>query len=271
MNDDHAEPRWFPADRHTISAMRDADTVYAVLGPVTSLRLVALHNAAKESGIAVDDDVSRLMEDLESRVGTLPSMLSLLALSAALSHNMMSSGELRTMEQRHPTVPYPWGLLDRHSGDVVKLFGWQVVEMLQKFGFTPDTFTEYLEREWRHYGEGEWPPATAAYTVRAPESVSRPVAAPPSTDPLYWWRDLWEYFGHPTMIGAHLADMRILDEYVDALRLALGNAGIDAHNPGTGCGPEDAEERLRAAVDQIARARDDIREAQDLIVTVFPT
>lgn len=56
-----------------------------------------------------------------------------------------------------------------HLIETYKHLGSLVIEAMQVFGFTEESFAEYLRDQWRYLGDSEWPPAGAASTQREPK------------------------------------------------------------------------------------------------------
>jgi len=89
----------------------------------------------------------------------------------------------------------------------------------------------------------------------------------PDSDPLAFWQSLRSY---PSLIGAHLVELRELSRYESALIDALRNLEVDLNN----LPPENrdlAESELRRAVEMVTEARKMIYDAQYIIVEHFST
>lgn len=259
MSDDELDGQWWPADSVSTAAMRDGETVYAVLGPRTSQQLIALHDAARDSGITIDDAVDEMIDGLRGVVGGRPDMLALMALAAAVTANMMNSEVFDAAQNAGEDPRFEWQVLRRHIGEVFKLFGWQVEEMLGKFGFNPATFSEYVRDEWSML-DGAWPPAAARYTRHTPEGVSQPVPSP--RDPLAPLKESRDRLGRPTLYGSGWVQLDDLDEFTHALVEARKWVDDDLRMILPEEGLSDGRALILSELEKVLRAADEIREVQ---------
>jgi hypothetical protein len=267
------EARWWPVDADNGRApMRSGDAVYALLGPASAHLLRAALRELIDNGVPLSDQIRDLSEELDRADGRRPDMLILMASAAA------------ALRAQNGFLENPDDLLrelldQRYIDQAYKLFGWLVEEAAAAFGFTHETFLEYVSTQWRHYGEGAWPPAGARYTNRAPQGHSDaqlmpgdPECAPGDSDPLTFWLDIAKQVcGRPSLIGAHLVRFDVLDRYTAELELALKYVEQDLKQQFNLADTDVATRELREAVSQVAEGRRLIFEAQDTIVGYFPT
>jgi len=89
-----------------------------------------------------------------------------------------------------------------------------------------------------------------------------------NSDPLAFWQSLRSY---PSLIGAHLVELRELSRYESALIDGLGNLDADLDDWPPLADRDFAESELRRAVEMVTEARKMIEEAQCIIVDHFST
>jgi hypothetical protein len=111
-------------------------------------------------GAQMDGDVVRLMEELNDLDGRQPTMLPLMAVASLVVEREVSPGD--------PSLDDADVIIERHIGEVHKLLGWQVIEMVGTFGFDRETFSRYLIDHYLHFGESTWPPPGVAYSQEPP-------------------------------------------------------------------------------------------------------
>lgn len=155
----HDSDKWWPTGDPQ-QPLRQADMVYAALGPVLCHKLVAEIHRLSLEGAHIDGDVVRLIEELDDRDGRPPMMLPLMAVAAAAIEREVSPG--------HSSLDDADVIIERHLGEAYKLFGWQVIEMVGTFGFDQETFSRYLKDHYHHFGESTWPPPGVAYSQEPP-------------------------------------------------------------------------------------------------------
>lgn len=263
--------QWWPSTEAPCAGDFE-DVVYAAFGPSLTHMMVVAFERHLEPIESLDPSVRRFFNELRERDGHLPIMLPLLAV-ASVGALFIRSPEERE-NPRYQSVVENQDLL--HNAR--RSFGWFVEGALNAFGFREEILAEYLTRHWKPYGQGTWPPPGIGYTRQPPGGgrfISKDTSIDADTiqtgtshnDFLDFWRSLRDY---PSLIGAHLVQMRELQRYVQALEQALGNVQEDIR----ACelnDPEQAELKLRQAVNMVSDAFDMVREAQDIIVRNFPT
>jgi hypothetical protein len=239
---------------------RAAELVYAAIGPIATHELLALLRSS------VDDNSSleRLVAGLEEVDGRQPDMLVLLA--TAMGAVQREFDGLHSPDRERSAAS------NANLVETYKHLGSLVYEAMQGFGFTEETFGDYLRDQWSHLGYGEWPPAGAAYTQREPEGTANDSEESVGDQ---WDRVRDKYFGRPTMIGAHLAGAsEDLRHFAERLNEAMRFVDTDLEDVwGTASDAERREfrARLEGAVDQVMAARDMVRDAENTIVHIFST
>ena len=157
-----------------------------------------------------------------------------------------------------------------HLAETYKHLGSLVYEAMLAFGFTRETFSDYLQDQWSHLGYGEWPPAGAAYTQREPES---PLVMSPEDS--YWEHHSLGRFGRMSMIMSNFGiPHEALRDYVEKLDEAMIFAAADVdewyRNP-----PQPERDRvvaeLQRYVEEVKRLTGELWELGAKIDEVFPT
>lgn len=263
------ERRWWPItapsdDEYATIPHRSAELIYAALGPIAAHELLVALCASK----VTSPNLERVVSSLESVDGRQPDMLVLLAVAmGAVQREFNGSGSdtPSSLDGERRSVG------DVHLVETYKHLGSLVYEALLAFGFTEETFGDYLRDQWFHLGYGEWPPAGAAYTQREPAIVAND--SEESVGNLWDW--IREGFERPTMIGAHLAGAsRDLDSFSERLEEAMRFVDADLDYAWASASDSERGEfraRLEAAVDQVMTARDMVRDAEKTIVRIFST
>ncbi len=257
-----SDNKWWPAE-DVGSAFRSEEVAYAALGPVLTRRLLDEYDRLIAGDSSLDPEVHDFFEALRTCDGRRPEMLFLLAAAAIAVAE--SAGFL---DHESPQAELLGN--DSLKSDTYKFLGSFVVEAIRTFGFTEETFLEYVSRDHSHFGEGIWPPPGAAYTRRPPARVEPPLGKSldeNESDPLAFWQSLRDY---PSLIGAHLVELDDLYRYESALREALDNVDRDLNDANI-ADSEAARAELERAVEMVSKANRMIAEAQELIVGRFST
>lgn len=254
--------RWWPITEDQV-AWRAGALCYAALGPHLTHRLLATLEDTPDHTIE-DPTVILLREQLREVDGRPPTMLLLLASAMAVLQKALFGEPIPPRAEDDRYGP----LLDKRD-EAYKFLGDLTIQAVQQFGWNERAFLEYCQGEWSFVMEPSWPPAGAAYTRQPPHAT--PVRRAPSD--FDFWHSLRP---DPSLIGAHLVRLEDLTRYVAELEAALANARRDVQAE-DGFEPQSAAEtgetvrHLTEAVAQIRRAEQLIRQAQDVIVRVFPT
>lgn len=158
MND---ETKWWPIPMvRSWPPFRSGEVCYGVLGPQVTHNLLKFIEAAKDAGVEPPEDVTRLIQELEMADGRSPDMLALLGVCVAMS---MEYQKLRPDESESDLE----NQLRDNAVTVMKFIGSVVQQSLEQFGFTQESFTEWVVRDWS-FSDGKWPPPGAAYTRDTP-------------------------------------------------------------------------------------------------------
>lgn len=264
------EPRWWPrtprGDGFVPLPHRSASMVYSSLGPiVTHLLVEVLRNADSD-----DPTVERLLWDLEQVDGRAPDMLVLLGTAMGAVQREFDGGWNAQVQAEESSSQIP---RSPHLTETYKHLGSLVFEAMEAFGFTEETFAEYLRDQWESIGNSEWPPTGAAYTEREPEGPGTTRAE--RRDP--WTGFCMDRFGRMSMITSNLGMHQSLDdlsEYVSRLDEAMQFADVDVDSWYHGPSSEDRAEiigQLAGYVAEVRRLQDELRSLGVVIDSVFPT